>query len=165
MSGNSDHARRRLCSWRAKAKAAPRTVGFVPEIVDPLRWFDSQAAPTWLLSQRQRQVVGKQPLGAARYREGRIRFSSRQHDSHSVGVGLIGEYLTLILSLDLYLFGSGQRCRSNLFAKYCSAPMGSHSNIRDGVKNLRWQFAHEAIAGTLPLCFKIAKRRSVEPHE
>jgi hypothetical protein len=57
VSGNSDHARRRLCSRRAKAKAAPRAVGFVPEIVDPLRWFDSQAVATWLLSQRQRQVA------------------------------------------------------------------------------------------------------------
>ena len=52
---------------------------------------------------------GKQPLGAARYREGRIRFSSRQHDSHSVGVRLIGEYPTLIfISLSFRLLAAVQ---------------------------------------------------------
>jgi hypothetical protein len=158
VAGHSDRGRRRLCSRRAKAKAAPRTVGFVPEIVDSLRWFDSQP-----------RRPGCFRRGNAKLRKTTSRRSQilrrphsvliRQPASHSVGVRLIGEYPTLNVC------GSWQRCRSNLFAKYCSAPMGSHSNIRDGVKNLRWQFAHEAIAGTLPLCFKIAKRRSVEPHE
>jgi len=58
---------------------------------------------------------------------------------------------------------SGHRCRSNLWVKYRSAATASLAN-RAGVKNLRSQFVHEAIAGTLPSYLKTTKRRSAMWH-
>jgi hypothetical protein len=61
----------------------------------------------------------------------------------------------------LYLFDSSHSCRSNLRPRYSSAPTESLAKVDDGVKNLRWHLAHEAIAPTVPTYRTMTKPRSL----
>jgi hypothetical protein len=67
--------------------------------------------------------------------------------------------LSVVWGADGHFLGSsGHSCRSNLYRKYSSAPIGSSRKVV-GVKNFMWHLAHDAMDGTLSAYCKMTKQR------